>query len=163
LAGETERIGIISPRELLPFSNIKSISTFPYAASLLSMDLDLLQDTLADHPQQSALNRQLALSLPSSAPFNDTAIYSSVSTNSSFPNSNRSGVVLCKIEDIFESIADCILDEKKHISIQLKRRGKAKNQTHDADSGVIRDVTDEKVTTVKFPSRSPQEAWKFSR
>jgi len=49
------------------------------------------------------------------------------------------------------------------MSIVLKTRKRAGNQVHDAASGAIKNISDEKTTAVKFPSRSPQEAWKFSR
>lgn len=83
---------------------------------------------------------------------------------------NHAGVVISKIEDIFESIADCMLGEKKELSIQLKsRRGRAEITRENQDEDQASDETAAKKKRLKdpfrsitFPSKSPQEAWKFS-
>ncbi|RFU30717.1 hypothetical protein B7463_g5621, partial [Scytalidium lignicola] len=74
---------------------------------------------------------------------------SSVSTT---VNINRAGEVISKIEDIFESIADSIQDNKRPLEIQLKsRRRTGTNVAHNIDTRKI-----------VFPSKSPQEAWRFT-
>jgi len=70
------------------------------------------------------------------------------------PNPNQAGAVISKIEDIFESVADSILHEKKELVIQLKTRKRTKKQNPDS-------LPDTKL--IRFPSKSPQEAWKFGR
>jgi meiotic recombination protein SPO11 len=77
-------------------------------------------------------------------------------------DSNQRGAVITKIEDIFESIADCILDEGKELVIPLKTRPKNKNiASQDGPTKVNRTVNAE-ARNITFPSKSPQEAWKFS-
>ena len=84
-------------------------------------------------------------------------------TQSRAPNPNQTGMVITKIEDIFESIAECILDEKKELVIQLKSRVKTENQASHHESVVAKKKARSDVRNITFPSRSPQEAWKFSR
>lgn len=77
-------------------------------------------------------------------------------------HSSQVGAVVSKIEDIFESIADCILDEKKELVIQLKCRHRAK--TNDEEGALDRrrkaSSGGRKIT---FPSKNEKEAWKFSK
>jgi hypothetical protein len=54
------------------------------------------------------------------------------------------GAVLAKVEDMLENMADCLLGEKKELVINLKTRSGAS------------------ATAVKFPGKTPKEAWKFS-
>lgn len=126
------------------------------------MDQDILSEILSNyHPP---LTGSLLSNLPPRQTHNghDSAIQSlQPSTNVKLSNPNQAGAVISKIEDIFESIADCILDEKKEMTIRLKTRKRKGNQVHDAESGAIKSVSDEKERSVRFPSRSPQEAWKF--
>jgi meiotic recombination protein SPO11 len=84
-------------------------------------------------------------------------------TQSRATNPNQAGMVITKIEDIFESIADCILDEKKELVIQLKSRVKPENRASQHESLVAKKRAKSDVRKITFPSRSPQEAWKFSR
>ena len=86
-------------------------------------------------------------------------------TNSHLPlNSNpRSGEVISKIEDIFDSIVDCIQNRGKELTIPIKTRAKTGLQASDASSGAIGSLSDGKIKNISFPSRNPQEAWRFSR
>ena len=123
------------------------------------MEIYLLSEILGD--RQPALTGTLHSNLPHST---DVGTISDEATNfSSNPNHDRVGAVICKIEDIFESLADCVLDGKKEMIIELKTRKKRGNQGRDAVDGTITDLGEGKVTSVKFPSRSPQEAWKFGK
>lgn len=123
------------------------------------MDIDLLPGIMADQP---ALTGSLLSNLPHSADTDpDTATLSDEATNFS-SNPNRVGAVICKIEDIFESLTDCVLDGRKEMAIELKTR-KRRNHGHDAANGTIKDLGEDKTTSVKFPSKNPQEAWKFGR
>lgn len=71
-------------------------------------------------------------------------------------NPNQAGYVISKIEDIFESIADSILNQKQELVIHLRNRRKPGPQN---SATQVRSI---KTYEVRFPSRSPQEAWKFS-
>jgi meiotic recombination protein SPO11 len=79
------------------------------------------------------------------------------------PDPNQTGAVINKIEDIFESIADCILDEGKELVIPLKHRPKKKNLANKDDSTQGDRSSNTEARYIGFPSKSPQEAWKFSR
>ncbi|KAK2623907.1 hypothetical protein QTJ16_006541 [Diplocarpon rosae] len=72
-------------------------------------------------------------------------------------NSNQLGLVISKMEKLFESITDCILDEKKELVIQLKSRPKRKQNLEEN----YREVP-EKSTKITFPSKNAREAWKFT-
>ncbi|PBP23672.1 DNA topoisomerase IV, alpha subunit [Diplocarpon rosae] len=72
-------------------------------------------------------------------------------------NSNQLGIVISKMEKIFESITDCILDEKKELVIQLKSRSQ-KKQNLDENYR----ETPGKSTKITFPSQNAREAWKFT-
>ncbi|OWP04320.1 hypothetical protein B2J93_9388 [Marssonina coronariae] len=72
-------------------------------------------------------------------------------------NSNQLGIVISKMEKIFESITDCILDEKKELVIRLKSRSKKRQVLDENDSEAL-----EKSTKITFPSKNAKEAWKFT-
>ncbi|KAK6581907.1 hypothetical protein PZA11_005604 [Diplocarpon coronariae] len=72
-------------------------------------------------------------------------------------NSNQLGIVISKMEKIFESITDCILDEKKELVIRLKSRSKKRQVLDENDS-----EAPEKSTKITFPSKNAKEAWKFT-
>jgi meiotic recombination protein SPO11 len=69
--------------------------------------------------------------------------------------------VISKIEDIFEAMTDCVMDEKKELVIPLKTRDKKKSKSDDL--GPTKRRKKSETGTITFPSKSPQEAWKFSR
>ena len=75
---------------------------------------------------------------------------------------NEAGAVISKIEDIFDSITSCLLDEKKELSIRLKTRGKPGTREYDHFTGTVKSLPSSEARMIKFPSNSPQEAWKFS-
>ena len=91
------------------------------------------------------------------------------------PSSNHAGVVISKIEEIFEAMTDCILGEKEELAIQLKSRsgrgGKVSDQCdrREDENGMTakkssrNKQSQDQFRTIKFPSKSPQEAWKFSK
>jgi meiotic recombination protein SPO11 len=125
------------------------------------MDLDLLTDILDDgqpvlsgnlppHPPHriQILDGQVD---PQSAPFQGTI------------NNSQAGAVVSKIENIFENIASCILDEEKVMSIKLKNRGKLSATGKNATTSNIRSIPNEVTRSIEFPSKSPKEAWKFSK
>ena len=75
---------------------------------------------------------------------------------------NQAGAVITKIEDIFESMASCILQEGKELVIPLKSRPRKQKTANEA--GSPRNYRQPKTETknITFPSKSPKEAWKFS-
>ncbi|KAH8796899.1 Spo11/DNA topoisomerase VI subunit A [Hyaloscypha sp. PMI_1271] len=78
------------------------------------------------------------------------------------PDPHQRGAVITKIEDIFESITDCILDEGKELVIPLKSRAKKKNAANKDDSTQVNRSSNTEMRNITFPSKSPQEAWKFT-
>jgi hypothetical protein len=128
------------------------------------MDLDLLSPYLAE--PASSHRRQLLPDLPNSllTPQNAASNYSSpahVVSQSTSISRNSPGAVISRIEDIFEAMADCILNEAKELVIQLKTRDRKKQNSGVAEPTKRRKKTE--TRTITFPSKSPQEAWKFSR
>lgn len=74
---------------------------------------------------------------------------------------NHAGAVITKIEDIFESITDCILHEGNELVIPLNSRPK-KQTTVNEDHPPKNDRRPRSYTrNLTFPSKSPKEAWKF--
>ncbi|RKF78001.1 Meiotic recombination protein SPO11 [Golovinomyces cichoracearum] len=71
---------------------------------------------------------------------------------------SQAGLVITKIEHIFETIADCILEKKKELVIQLKTKSKAKETNENLNI----EIPEEKIRNVTFPSRKPREAWRFA-
>ncbi|TQS34981.1 hypothetical protein Golomagni_04612 [Golovinomyces magnicellulatus] len=71
---------------------------------------------------------------------------------------SQAGVVITKIEHIFETIADCIIEKKKELVIQLKIKSKAKETNEILNIG----IPEKKIRNITFPSRKPREAWKFA-
>lgn len=128
------------------------------------MDIDLLSDILAE--RQPAYQAHLLTSSP------DRRLIPASRTQVQEPNAYKSskqanlsqpGAVISKIEDIFESLVDCILDEKKELVIRLKCRAKLGPQVLHSGSGTVKSTPTTKERTISFPSKTPQEAWKFSR
>ncbi|KAI9047190.1 hypothetical protein LZ554_008644 [Drepanopeziza brunnea f. sp. 'monogermtubi'] len=98
---------------------------------------------------------------------NDSQVNSQVHVHvTRAPKSNQLGLVISKIEDIFESITDCLLDEKKELVIQLKSRSKSKSKSNKpqyeqdgGDGDGDGDGEREKSTKITFPSKNAKEAW----
>ncbi|RKF57372.1 Meiotic recombination protein rec12 [Erysiphe neolycopersici] len=72
---------------------------------------------------------------------------------------DQAGITITKIEQIFESLADCIL-EKKELVIHLKIRENSNTINERLKS--LGTLYKEKTRKVCFPSRNPREAWKFT-
>jgi len=74
--------------------------------------------------------------------------------------SNQVGIVIAKIENIFESITDNILTKKNVLTVQLRVRKSSKSSPNtDQQAGTVEQAT----RTLSFPSKNPKEAWKFSK
>ena len=128
------------------------------------MDFDHLADIL--NGRQPALSGNLLSHLPDrTLTFDELNVQTTalISGNSFVTVNSQAGAVISKIEDIFESIAGCILDEKKKVVIKLKTRARQSAKVRDSTTGAIKSLPDDATTTVKFPSKSPKEAWKFSK
>lgn len=64
-----------------------------------------------------------------------------------------------KIENIFESIVECVMGDKKELVIQLKTRSK---KTKDSEEDVNMELWRKSdIRRIKFPSKCPREAWRF--
>lgn len=116
---------------------------------MLDMDFDNEQDY-----HESISDRIVpSVALPTPA---HTYAPSSVISN---PNA---GLVISKIEDIIEKMLDCLIDDHKEIFIELKaNRGRKPHTAH-----VLSDPPQHhsrSMTRLRFPAKTPQEAWKFSR
>ncbi len=129
------------------------------------MDPELLSDLLGDISSEAQLLSDLQT--PRLTIEDDhLAIFRPQHSGEAQPSrivSNQTGAVITKIERIFESITDCILEEKKEISIELKTRPRSKEKLDSNQSGSLRGKRKPEVRAVTFPSKSPQEAWKFSK
>ncbi|KAH8591118.1 Spo11/DNA topoisomerase VI subunit A [Bisporella sp. PMI_857] len=124
------------------------------------MDPDLLSDVFQD--QSAPLIGDLLSNLPSRL----TNAINHFSQDDSFhaaakSDPNQAGAVVAKIEDIFESIAHAILKQEKQMVIKLKVRKKTGKQPFGALSSDLQNAADDDMRAIKFPSRNPQEAWKF--
>ncbi len=131
------------------------------------MDLDPLSGFLDDH--QDSTSTQLLSNLQSRGRLTHEQIaevpslaHDVLGGSPRAPDLNQVGAVINKIEDIFEAIADCMLDEGKELVIPFKSRPKKKTTTNQDGSSQINGSLISEAQKVIFPSKSPQEAWKFS-
>jgi meiotic recombination protein SPO11 len=146
---------------LLVFFDI-GIKYLTHDRTALNMDLDLRANILNDG--QPALSGNLLFHLPDRSLIDEPNAHATALNSSSSETANyEAGAVVSKIETIFEKVAGCVLDEKKKLAIKLKTRGKQSATARDTTNGTICNVTDDEMKTIGFPSKSPKEAWKFSR
>ena len=127
----------------------------PSTAQRDLMDPDLLSDPLGDHPDSS-----LGTLLPNLPRRRLTNENSNVDPSYDATHSYQTALAITKIENIFEAITDCIRDEKKELSIPLKSR--AKRKARKASTSTATKMQLSKTNVISFPSKSRQEAWKFS-
>jgi len=74
---------------------------------------------------------------------------------------NQTGAVIAKIENIFESITDSILNEKKELMIPLKTRPRrAVDRDDRSNNGNVSTKTS--MRNITFPTNNLREAWRFS-
>lgn len=128
------------------------------------MDFDLLSDILSDRSPgltgnllQNLPDRSLTQNIQDPSPEGEDGRLQISAPSVNARNPIQAGAVISKIEDIFESISDGILQEKHEVVISLKTRRKPRKQNIRAQNGPAKEQNE-----VRFPSRSPQEAWKFS-
>ncbi|RDW78381.1 hypothetical protein BP5796_06233 [Coleophoma crateriformis] len=135
------------------------------------MDFDLLPNLLGDSSGARRLpEEQFLTNLPRSIltsnprgllPQQDDDVQDQLSSTAP-ENIYHAGFVICKIEDVFEAMADCIIDEKKELVIHLKSRHRPAFKGRNAVSGAIENLPDSQIRSITFPSKKPQEAWKFT-
>ncbi|OBT82498.1 hypothetical protein VE02_09128 [Pseudogymnoascus sp. 03VT05] len=131
------------------------------------MDYDLLnlwQDASSDNSllhnsSYSKLISQQQLAIPSSKYHADSQ---AISQGAPRNNNSQAGVVITKIEDIFESLLDCIINKKKCLVLHIKSRGNNRRQTIDAATGGIRNTENVETKEITFPGKTQKEAWKFA-
>ncbi|KAH7330466.1 Spo11/DNA topoisomerase VI subunit A [Rhexocercosporidium sp. MPI-PUGE-AT-0058] len=128
------------------------------------MDIELRSEYLQDGHPPTGLQGSLLSNLPHSSSltqaddiFDDDNSDRSVQVKRNV-NPNQTGAVISKIEDIFESIADCILDGGKELVIELKSRSKSKAKSQENGD----EEMTKRITKITFPSRNQKEAWKFT-
>lgn len=78
-------------------------------------------------------------------------------------NNFQAGEVITKIEDIFESLLDCIINEKKCLVLHIKSRARNSRHTIDAATGAIKNTGNVETKEITFPGKTQKEAWKFSK
>lgn len=115
----------------------------------------LLTDSVYDEPISQ---KQLGTPFPE-----DHADSLAISQGSPRNNNFQAGAVITKIEDIFESLFDCINNEEKRFVLHIKSRGKNGRQTLDTATGVIRNTGNVETKEITFPGKTQSEAWKFSK
>ncbi|KFY44396.1 hypothetical protein V495_03483 [Pseudogymnoascus sp. VKM F-4514 (FW-929)] len=77
-------------------------------------------------------------------------------------NNFQAGEVITKIEDIFESLLDCIINEKKCLVLHIKSRARSGRHTIDAATGAIKNAGNVETKEITFPGKNQKEAWKFT-
>lgn len=107
----------------------------------------------------TSVEQKNSVELPGDSTNNDFVSLSSLSLKVN----TQSGIVISKIEDILQQVVDCILDEKKELVLHLKPRIRSGYEALDAHTGAIKASSKTEARTIKFPGRTAQEAWKFSR
>jgi meiotic recombination protein SPO11 len=75
----------------------------------------------------------------------------------------QAGEVITKIEDIFESLLDCIINEKKCLVLHIKSRARNGRHTIDAATGAIRNAGNVETKEITFPGKTQKETWKFGK
>lgn len=128
------------------------------------MDIDLSSDLLKNNREQ--FYPQLLQNLPYSRltithPENSPDPFRVSAQRISFPAvPNKVGSVILKIENIFDSIVDCVMGDKKELVILLKSRSKRiKTSEEDVNMDPERKPDTRRI---KFPSKCPMEAWRFA-
>ncbi|KAF2815982.1 DNA topoisomerase IV, alpha subunit [Mytilinidion resinicola] len=75
--------------------------------------------------------------------------------------SNRDWVIK-KIELIFESIVDALLEKKDKLYISLKTRSGSKGRRIDPANGIVTSEDGLQTRIITFPGSTAQEAWRFT-
>ena len=131
-------------------------------ASEVSDDLLLETDQCDDFTTNTAVGnshvQSVLLQDPHASPESPDQITSEkVTATKVFCDSSS---VISRIEDIFESFADCLLNQDGDFTIVLKNRSPSSLQQVAGDDEVTSSRT--AFQTIRFPGKSGREAWKFS-
>lgn len=70
------------------------------------------------------------------------------------------GSVIAKLEDILETVVDCMLGEEPLV-IHLKTRSKSTKQILDPNTRVLKNDGSADTREISWPGKSQREAWKF--
>lgn len=132
------------------------------------MDLDLLhlwKDTSPDNSllSHSPNDKLISRNQPAASSTEDHTNGPAIPQRAVKYNNFQAGAVITKIEDIFESLLDSIINEKDCLVLHIKSRGKNGRQTLDAATGVIRNTENVEAKEITFPGKTQNEAWKFSK
>ncbi|KFY24316.1 hypothetical protein V493_05317 [Pseudogymnoascus sp. VKM F-4281 (FW-2241)] len=123
-------------------------------------DASILNYSLQISPYVKLISQEQLLSTPS--PEDHHADSQAIPQGAPRNNNFQAGAVIAKIEDIFESLLDCITNEKKCLVLHIKSRGKNGRQTLDAATGAIRNTANVETKEITFPGKTQKEAWKFA-
>lgn len=74
-------------------------------------------------------------------------------------NQAGAGSIIAKLEDILETVADCLLEEKPLV-IHLKTRSNTR-QILDPVTGVLKNDGSADAKKIIWPGKTQREAWKF--
>ena len=75
-------------------------------------------------------------------------------------NPAGAGAIIAKLEDILETVVDCMLAEKPLV-IHLKTRSTGTRQILDPVTGVLKNEGSPDARKISWPGKSQREAWKF--
>lgn len=75
-------------------------------------------------------------------------------------NQAGAGSIIAKLEDILETVVDCLLAEKPLV-IRLKTRSKSTRQILDPVTGVLKNEEPADAREISWPGKTQREAWKF--
>lgn len=75
-------------------------------------------------------------------------------------NQAGAGSIIAKLEDILETVVDC-LSEEKPLVIHLKTRSKNTRQILDPVTGVLKNDGSADAKEITWPGKTQREAWKF--
>ena len=74
----------------------------------------------------------------------------------------QAGSVIAKLEDMLETVVDCLLASQP-LTIHLKTRSKSAKQSLDAVTGILRNDGWAETKEISWPGKSQREAWKFGK
>ena len=74
----------------------------------------------------------------------------------------RAGSIIAKLEDMLETVVDCMLAEKPLV-IRLKTRTKSTRQILDPVTGVLKNHGSADAKEISWPGKTQREAWKFCK
>lgn len=135
------------------------------------MDLDLFEDLMdmeddsyIEHAGSHGISPQ-AISRASSGPRLEPSIPHThlVDMSPTIRMANKkagAGSVIAKLEDMLETVVDCMLAEEPLV-IHLKTRAKSTRQILDPVTGVLKNDGSVGARKVRWPGKSQREAWQF--